>query len=238
MKTTNIDYRVEDTTCTGYLVEPQTQGYKVPGIVMYTNFWGVNEKQKRVAEKLATMGCCVLVADMYGNQQCGSTFDESAKLMSSVTQNFETYKKRILAPYELLKRNPIVKHNKMFSIGYCFGGASSLLLARMTSDLHGAISVHGLLNSQLRATPQQKIPKMLVLHGARDPMVSEEDIKNFHHEMKACQADYTFISFGLSTHAFTNTDAAGNETTAYNFLADMRSNYLIEQFIKEDFVNA
>jgi dienelactone hydrolase len=40
------------------------------------------------------------------------------------------------------------------------------------------------------------MPKMLILHGANDRMVPESDIKAFHEEMRACQADFTFISFG------------------------------------------
>ena len=82
MKCYDIEYRVQDTNCRGYIVEPKSQGIKLPGIVMYTDFWGINPRQKKVAEKLANMGAVVLVADMYGNQQYASTGDEAGKLMN------------------------------------------------------------------------------------------------------------------------------------------------------------
>ena len=235
MKTQDIEYRVQDVTCRGYLVEPKAQGLKLPGVVMYTDFWGLNPRQKKVAEKLSQMGMVVLVADMYGEQQIGNTFEESGKLMHAVVDHEDIFTSRLLAPFELLKRNSNIHLNKLFSIGYCFGGVCSLKLARMVDDLHGAISVHGLLATKHRVQPQKKMPKLLVLHGARDPMVPQEDIVAFQHEMNACNADYTFIAHGLSTHAFTNADAAGTEATAYNFLADKRSDMYIKSFIFEQF---
>lgn len=235
MNTQDIEYRVHDVTCRGYLIEPKAPGLKLPGIVMYTDFWGLNQRQKKVAEKLAQMGAVVLAADMYGEQKTGSTFEEAGKLMHSVTEHDDILKNRILAPYDLLKRNPNVDNRKLFSIGYCFGGICSLQLARMVDDLHGAISVHGLLATKQRVPATKKMAKMLILHGARDPMVTNDDIVAFQKEMIACQADFTFIAHGLSTHAFTNTEAAGTEVTAYNFLADMRSNLFIKSFLTENF---
>lgn len=236
MKTYDIEYKVENTKCRGYMVEPKSQGHKLPGIVMYTDFWGVNERQKRVAEKLSNMGALVFIADMYGNQQFASNGEEAAKLMNSVVASDEVYKNRILAPYELfLKRNPIVNSEKLFSIGYCFGGASSLQLARLGEGLCGAIAVHGLLTSKIRVSAPKKMPKILILHGAKDPLVKETDIKTFHEEMISCNADYTFVSYGLCTHAFSNAEAAGNEVTAYNYIADKRSDNFINLFLNENF---
>ena len=235
MKAYDVEYKVENTNCRGYMVEPKSQGRKLPGIVMYTDFWGVNQRQKRVAEKLANMGALVFVADMYGNQQCGTSFEDSGRLMNSAVENEETFKNRIMAPYELfLKRNPIVNSDKLFSIGYCFGGVCSLQLARFGEGLCGAISLHGLLSSKIRVPASKKMPKMLILHGAKDSLVPEADIKSFQEEMNACNADYTFVSFGNCTHAFSNAEAAG-EVTAYSYIADKRSDYFIKEFLNENF---
>lgn len=234
MKTYDIDYRVEDTLCRGYVVEPKAENRKLPGIIMYTDFWGINSRQKKVAEKWANLGAVVFVADLYGEQKTGKSFEESSVFMQEATQNEDTFHKRILAPFELLKKNPMVNLDKIFSIGYCFGGRVSLLLARLGVGLKGAISVHGLLASSFRVAANKKMPKMLILHGARDGMVSDEDLKAFHTEMISCNADYTLVSFGLSTHAFTNEEAAGNDMVAYNYIADKRSDYIVREFLREE----
>jgi dienelactone hydrolase len=236
MKTYDVEYQVDSIKCRGYMVEPKSQGRKLPGIVMYTDYWGVNVRQKKVAEKLANMGALVFVADMYGNQQCGTSSEDSARLMNSAVEDEGIFKNRILSPYELfLKKNPLVNSDKLFSIGYCFGGVSSLQLARYGEGLCGAISLHGLLSSKIKVPATKKMPKMLILHGARDPLVPEADIKSFQEEMNACNADYTFVSYGLCTHAFSNAEAAGNEVTAYSYVADKRSDYFINQFLNENF---
>ena len=235
MRTYDIEYHVDNIDCRGYMVEPISQGVRLPGIVMYPDFWGINQRQKKVAEKLAQMGAVVLLADMYGNQQCGTSFEDSGRLMKAAVAQKEGLKKKILAPYELLKRSSLIDNARLFSIGYCFGGSSSLQLARYGEGLQGAISVHGLLASTLRVSSTKKMPKILILHGLRDPLVTQEDITLFKEEMMACKADLTFISYGLCTHAFTNAEAAGNETTAYNYKADIRSNIYIKEFLNENF---
>ncbi|BBH52262.1 dienelactone hydrolase family protein [Fluviispira sanaruensis] len=235
MKAYDIDYRVEDTICRGYCIEPQAEGRKLPGILMFTDFWGLNSRQKKVAEKWANLGAVVLVADLYGEQKTGTSFEDSGKLMHAAIENEEAFNKRVFAAYELLKKNAMVNNDHLYSIGYCFGGAVSLKLARISEGLRGVISVHGLLTSQIRVPANKKMPKMLILNGARDGMVPDSDIKCFHEEMIACNADFTFVSFGQSTHAFTNLDAAGNTVTAYNYSADKRTDIYVREFLRENF---
>ena len=235
MKAYNLEYNVNGTAHLGYMVEPHSQGAKLPGIIMYTDFWGVNARQKKVAEKLSNMGAVVFIADMYGNQECGKDFEDSTRLMNLVTKDDKSFKNKILTPYELLKKQPMVNQDKLFSIGYCFGGVSSLQLARFGEGLCGAISIHGILSSAIRVPSTKKMPKMLILHGAKDPLVPENSIKEFYTEMIACNADFTFISYGNCTHAFSNDEAAGNEVTAYSYIADKRSDVYIKSFLCENF---
>ena len=46
--------------------------------------------------------------------------------------------------------------------------------------------------------------KLLVLHGDKDPMVSSEQILALQNEMTESEADWQFISYGNTYHAFTN----------------------------------
>ncbi len=233
MKAFNVDYRVKDINCTGYLVEPHAQGVKLPGIVMYTDFWGLNARQKKVAEKLSHFGAVIFAADLYGHQKCATNFEHAKQLMDNVTADQETYHNRVCAPFELLKQNSGV--DKIFALGYCFGGANALYLARTVDGLYGVISLHGLLGSQIRVPKEKKMPKILLLHGAKDPFVSPEDLSAFQNEMNACHADYTLVSYGQCTHAFTNTEAAQSEETAYHYKGDRRSDILIQEFLRENF---
>jgi dienelactone hydrolase len=78
-------------------------------------------------------------------------------------------------------------------------------------------------------------PKVLVLHGGDDPLVSEKEVSDFQKEMRDAKADWQFISYGNTVHAFTQ-ESAGNDPSkgfAYNALSDKRSFEEMKRFFKE-----
>lgn len=65
----------------------------------------------------------------------------------------------------------------MAAIGYCFGGAMALNMARINEPLKGVISFHGNLMTGVKPTTN-KIP-VLVLNGEDDTFVSKDEIASF-----------------------------------------------------------
>ena len=108
---------------------------------------------------------------------------------------------------ELLKSKEGVDPNNIAAIGYCFGGAVVLNMARAGVDLKGVASFHGSLKSAIKAKKGKVKAKLLVLNGASDPMITAKDIKNFKNEMRRAQVSYEFINYPQAKHAFTNPDA-------------------------------
>jgi len=77
-----------------------------------------------------------------------------------------------------------------------------------------------------------------VLHGDKDPMVSSEQILALQVEMTQSEADWQFISYGNTYHAFTNplaNDVAMG--TVYNHDSDKRSWIAMTNFLEEVFGN-
>ena len=66
---------------------------------------------------------------------------------------------RVQAAVDQLKKNPHVDASKTAAIGYCFGGAAVLELARSGADVKGVVSFHGDLSI---ATPAQAGPYFLM----------------------------------------------------------------------------
>jgi len=82
------------------------------------------------------------------------------------------------------------------------------------------------------------IQKLLVLHGDKDPMVSFDQILALQNEMTESKADWQFISYGNTYHAFTNPMANDIEMgTVYNHDSDMRSWAAMSNFLEEVFSN-
>ncbi len=117
---------------------------------------------------------------------------------------------------------------RIAAIGYCFGGGVVLNMARAGVDLDGVASFHGSLAPMFDAEPGEVSAQVLVLHGADDKMIPQEQVDAFKAEMEAAEVDYEFIAYPGALHSFTNPGAtdAGEKydlPMAYDADADERT---------------
>lgn len=116
---------------------------------------------------------------------------------------------------------------KVAAIGYCFGGAQVLNLARMGADIKAVVSFHGNLTV---TTPDKSLlkAKILVCHGNDDNFVPMKEVEQFKQQMDSIGVEYIFKGYDGATHAFTNPQATEmgkkfNLPIAYNAAADSAS---------------
>jgi dienelactone hydrolase len=153
-------------------------------------------------------------------------FKDDRKLMRS----------RAAAGLEVLRRHAFVDTNKLAAIGFCFGGTTSLELARAGADLRGVVAFHAGLGTTMPAHPGQVKAKILVCEGGDDPHVPPPEVVAFEDEMRKATADWQVNSYGGAVHSFTN--PAANDAAhgvAYNALADRRSWLAMKDFFAEVF---
>ena len=110
-------------------------------------------------------------------------------------------------------------------------------MARRGVDLAGVVSFHGSLAPLDPEAADDVKAKVLVCHGAADPMVPEADIAAFKAEMTKAKADWELVQYGGAKHSFTNpgADKVGMEQLAYSPSADRRSWQAMTDFFKEVF---
>lgn len=125
-------------------------------------------------------------------------------------------------------------------MGYCFGGAVVLEMARRGMDLKGVASFHGALATQTQVAPGSIKAKILVMHGNDDVLIPQEQVDAFHKEMADAKADVKFIGYPGALHGFTNPAATGNGEKyglplAYNESVDKKSWAELESFLAEVF---
>lgn len=99
------------------------------------------------------------------------------------------------------------------------------------------VSFHGGLGKDATRENGAIKPKVLVLHGADDPHVSQKDIEAFQKEMKDGNADWQMIYYSNAVHAFTEKEAGTDNSkgAAYNEKADKRSWEHFMMFLDELF---
>ena len=160
--------------------------------------------------------------------------------MSALINDKKIIKDRVQAAYNVLKLHSLSNPERIGAIGYCFGGALVLNMARLGMDLKVVVSFHGSLDSFHTSEPGKIKAKILVCHGAADQMISQEAIDQFKSEMNTAGTYFEFISYEGALHGFSNPDADErgkkfNIPLAYNENADKKSweamKTLFEQFL-------
>lgn len=181
-----------------------------PGIVVFGEWWGLNDYQKRRARQLAELGYAVLAADMFGHGQVAADADEAGRLMNGLLADMAIAGARVRAAIEQLKRLPNVDPERLGAMGYCLGGALALHAARLGIELAGVVSFHGSLGITHAAQPGDVKAKVLVCHGEDDAFVSVEEQAGFRREMEELGVDCKFVAYPGAKHGFTNPDATEN----------------------------
>ena len=221
-------YSVESTIFNGYLAWDETTNEKRPGVLVFPEWWGMNEYIQKRTKQIAELGFVAMGVDMYGEGKTVDNPDEAGSLMNTVISDKKIVKDRVQAAYNVLKGHPRSDSRRLGAIGYCFGGALVLNMARLGMDLRAVVSFHGALDSFHTPAAGEIKAEVLVCHGASDQFISPEAIDQFKSEMDTAGAIFEFISYEGALHGFSNpaADERGkkfNLPLAYNENADRKS---------------
>lgn len=236
----SVSYRSGDTTLRGYLVWDDAIAGKRPGVLVVHEFWGLNDYPRSRARMLAELGYTALAVDMYGEGKVGEHPREASAFMNSVLGHADIARARFVAAQKFLQQEPTVDPARIAAIGYCFGGATVLMMAREGVDLAGVVSFHGLLNAGAPAEPGRIKARILVETGSEDAMAKPEEVAAFEKEMQAVGANYRVDSYPGAKHGFTNPDADAiakqfDLPVGYDAAADAKSWAATQQFFQEIF---
>lgn len=227
IKTENISYSSDSVTMNGFIAYDSSVTTKRPIVMVIHEWWGLNDYTKQRARQLAELGYVAFAVDIYGNGKTAENPKDAESLAMPFYMNPEMAKTRFDAALAKAKQLSQGDSEKIASIGYCFGGGLSIAMARMGSDLDGVVSFHG--NLSLGPNDKNLLKsKILVCHGAADPLVPQAEVDQFKKSMDSIGADYTFKSYPGALHAFTNPDATAigqkfNMPVAYDAKADSAS---------------
>jgi len=204
---TPVSYMWGDKEMKGYLATPKKADGKRPGVLVVHEWWGHNDYARKRADMLAKAGYVALAVDMYGDGKTADHPKDAGKFSGEVMANMAGMRERFEAANTFLKKQDGVDAEKIGAIGYCFGGAVVLHMARSGADLDAVASFHGSLASKTRAEKDAVKAAVLVCHGADDGFIKAEDIEALKTEMKDAGANFEFVSYPDAVHGFTNPGA-------------------------------
>jgi dienelactone hydrolase len=231
------DYLDGNDTCEAYVALPVSDGPH-PAVLVAHQWSGQSDHERATADKLAALGYVGIAIDVYGKGNRGAleAADHSGLMMPWAT-NRAALKQRLMAAVDFAKGHEAVDAGKIAIMGYCFGGLCALDVARSgTTDVKGAISIHGVFGAP-NIGPQADIStKVLILHGWEDPMAKPADVEAVAKELTAAKADWQLHAYGHAMHAFTGININMPERgLQYNANADRRSWAATLAFLSEVF---
>lgn len=231
-----IVYLDGDVVLEGFFAFDDSMTGRRPAVLINHAWGGRDSFVSEKARKIAGLGYVGFALDMYGKGILGSGPEENAKLMQPFMADRAKLQCRIKAALAAVKQLPWVDDTKIAAMGFCFGGLCVLDLARTGEDIKGVVSFHGLLGAPGNTQDIKIKSKILALHGHDDPMVPTGQVLAFQDEMTQAGADWQFISYGNTMHAFTNPVA--NDPgfgTVYQADSDRRSWVAMKNFFSEIF---
>jgi dienelactone hydrolase len=236
IKTKAVEYKQGDTVLEGFLAWDDAQQGKRPGVLVVHEWDGLGDYAKMRAEMLAKLGFIAFAPDIYGKGVRPATPQQAAQESSKYGKDRALMRLRVQAGLEQLKNNPDVDTSRIAAIGYCFGGTVALELGRSGADVAGIVGFHAGLSNPSPDDAKNIKARVLVLHGANDPLVKPADVDKFEDEMHATKVDWQLVSYGGAVHGFSNPNNNDpSHGVVYDKKADQRSWKAMQDFFDETF---
>ena len=230
-----VEYRQGDVLLEGYMAYDDSFKGQRPGVLVVHDWLGVGSYVKARTQQLASMGYIAFAPDIYGKSVRPTNAKEAAGVAAQYKADPTLLRLRVNAGLDILRNHPRVDAARIAAIGYCFGGATVLELARSGANIAAVVSFHGNLSTKAQEDAKNIRAKILVLHGADDPFVPADEVSAFQDEMRKAGVDWQMVIYGGAVHSFTN-PGSGNDAasgSAYNRIADKRSFEAMKTFFAE-----
>jgi dienelactone hydrolase len=224
-----VTYTDGTTTMKGFVVYDDAIKTKRPGIIMIHEWWGITKHMHNEAAKFAQQGYTAFIADMYGDAKTADNPKDAGALSGGVMKDPKAMESRFNAAQQELSKQATVDPQHIGAVGYCFGGAVVLNMARTGDNLAAVAGFHASLGLNTPApAPGTVKAKVLILNGADDPFVKKEQYDALKKDFDAAKADYRIVTYPGAVHAFTNPEATAlgekfNLPLKYDAKADQES---------------
>ena len=207
IQTQEINYSSGGTQLNGYLAYDDSVQGKRPGILVVHEWWGHNEHARDRARMLAKLGYTALAVDMYGDGKFADHPQKAGEFMNAAFKDWEGSQAKFNAAKKLLQNHATVDPEHIASIGFCFGGAVSLRMARGGADLDAVVAFHSALPTEPAVSPGQVKAAVLVINGADDAWLDPKAVASFKKEMSGAASDFKYINLKGIKHSYTNKQA-------------------------------
>ena len=218
----DVTYKVNGADYEGYFAEASGDA---KGLVLIVHDWdGLDGYEKKRADMLAGMGYDAFAIDLFGKGNRPETVEKRRVETGKLYKDRETMRSLLvggLAEAQKLSSGDTVV------MGYCFGGAAVLELARSgkADNVTGYATFHGGLATPKGQSYPKDTPPLLIAHGGADASIKMSDVAALSEELEKAGITYEIEVYSGAPHAFT---VRGKR---YQERADKKSWAALEEFL-------
>jgi len=231
-------YQADGRDYAGWLADG-SDGAPAPGVLVLHEGAGLTEGIKaRAARAAGEFGCVAYAPDLFGTAPPApgdaAALAAAQAVVRGLREDVAALRARCGAALAVLEGHASVDPARLAAIGYCFGGAAAIELARAGAPLRAVAGFHaGVLPGGAEAISG----KVLLCHGAEDPAVPAARIEEFAAALGAAGIDWQLHLYGGVGHSFTNKeiDAWNLPGFAYDARADARAWAALARLLGEIF---
>jgi dienelactone hydrolase len=193
-----------------YIVDGETfEGYRAlapgdsKGLVLIIHDWdGLTEYEMKRADMLANNGYDAFAVDLFGKGNRPTDTAAKKKETSKLYQDRDRMRSLIVGGLQQARKS---SDEKAVVMGYCFGGAATLELARsgQQEGIVGYASFHGGLATPEGQTYPSSTPPILIAHGGGDTSVTMDDVAALAGELESAGVPYEIQVYSGAPHGFT-----------------------------------
>ena len=219
----SVTYSVDGADFEGYGAAAKGSS---KGLVLIIHDWdGLTDYEQKRAGMLAELGYDAFAVDLFGKgnrpmetdakrAETGKLYSDRDRMRSLLLGGLAEARKLSAAPTVVM--------------GYCFGGAAVLEMARsgQADKVAGYATFHGGLATPAGQSYPAATPPLLIAHGGADTAITMDEVAGLSKELEAAGVTYEIQVYSGAPHAFT---VFGSQ--AYRETADRESWQAFQDFL-------
>ncbi|HSP31556.1 MAG TPA: dienelactone hydrolase family protein [Halomonas sp.] len=212
----DVSYTVNDEAFQGYFV---SGGENSQGSVVIIHDWdGLDDYERQRADMLADKGYDVFAVDLFGEDNRPQEVEDKRAATNRLDEDRERMRALTLGGLTQAREQGAAEQTVI--MGYCFGGAVALEIARSgeADNIAAYTSFHGGLTTPDDQSYSSDTAPIYIAHGGADSSVSLDDVATLADELETAGVVYEVGVYSGAPHAFS---VFGSD--AYHERADQRS---------------